>query len=274
MTWADQGERTLSEALAEVDLVVTSPHAATMVPAELEPWLSPTVDSGFIEQWADHLIAAVCRRWAQIDPAVIYLENPHPWFVFEPNITPGVYRPLVDDFESAARAETISTVKSRGADVYARARQSILENLQRMTAGSPPGTIATVSVHDSIDFRGQSGLLGLSNRGDSAGNSRPEDPNVTMEPERLRLLADSHRTGLRVSSHDQVALNRPRIGGYEIVDAARRFPQIDAVSAEFRREFLTGGADELSPERIENLAQDLQRSWLHYRTSSTSTSRI
>ncbi len=271
--WTDRASRSLDDALAVADLLISSPHGSTEIPTELRPWLNLDVVDELVAANADHLIAAVVRRWAETDPSVIFIQNPQPWFVSEPNAVAGIFRELKSDDEIQERAKALAAVNANGAARYERHRLELLGALSRQTAGSVPGTIATMSVHDTSDFRGAPGILSLANRGDSAGNLRPGEVEVTMDPERLRLLADSHRTAFRVSSHDDVTLNSPRVGGREIVSTARQFPDFDAVHVEYRRDFLTRGETDLSDERIDELAGVFQRTWLHYRASGVNTAR-
>ncbi|WP_244632446.1 hypothetical protein [Microbacterium sp. Se63.02b] len=131
-------------------------------------------------------------------------------------------------------------------------------------------------------------VVALSNRGDPRGDERdPADP-PTMDPERLRALADAHRAGFRVEQPDAVALNTPYLGSQEIRAAGARFRELadqaveaalelDAVQAEFRREYLLG-ADAVSelhrpgtewiredPAQVRAVAEASRRSWDLYR---------
>lgn len=109
-----------------------------------------------------------------------------------------------------------------------------------------------------------------------------------MHPERLRALADAHRAGFRVEQPDAVALNAPYLGSQEIRAACERFRELsvqaaeaalelDAVQAEFLREYLLGPAavEELhrpgsdwvrqDPTHVREVAAACQRAWDLYR---------
>jgi len=85
--YAGHDSRSLEEALAEADVLVALPHAGTEIPGELRPYLAP----GFAGNprlrldFSDVAVAAVARRWAQIDRRVILVENPHHRLVRDPD---------------------------------------------------------------------------------------------------------------------------------------------------------------------------------------------
>ena len=84
---AGRGERSLDDALAEADLLVATPHAGSALPAELEPFLAPgfAASDRLRLDFTDVATRAVTRRWAEIDPRVVLVENPHPRLVRDPN---------------------------------------------------------------------------------------------------------------------------------------------------------------------------------------------
>lgn len=328
--WADRPHRSLDVAIAEADLLVTCPHAGAEIPAELAPWLAPGLSKRLQFDVADVSTRAVARRWAEIDPSIVYLENPHPRLVRDPD-RPRPEDPADELRRAMAQAhtaddpvdlggieflrvpdtdadldelvQTLLTVAERGMDVYQRARTELVRRLLATRPASPNLPITTMSLHDTMNHLARRDgsvaveravadrlpdVMTLSNRGDVAGNPRSADPAVTMDPERLRVLADSFRAGFRVSSHDEVALNRPQLGGDEIISAARKFSGIeigdrravlDSVHAEFRREYLLGeeataelgrpGTDwpETDEDRVTTVAKRLRKSWTHYRAT-------
>ncbi|GAA1962309.1 N-formylglutamate amidohydrolase [Kitasatospora viridis] len=83
--YADRGRRSLGEALAEADLIVCTPHAGALVPAELAPFLDPGLTRRLQFDFTDVATSAVTRRWAELDRRVIVVENPHPRMVRDPN---------------------------------------------------------------------------------------------------------------------------------------------------------------------------------------------
>lgn len=337
--WADREHRGLGEALATAEVLVSCPHATAEIPGELAEWIAPGLTRRLQFDFSDVTTRAIARRWAEIDPSILYVENPHPRFLRDPNRA----RPdrVADQLREALRrvraagggpvdlagvdairpvtfggiavltvpesdtgidrlVETFLAVGERGVDVYQRARRDLVARLLESRPASPMLPVTTVSFHDTMNhIAGPDGALDhprapqdrlprvvtLSNRGDAAGNPRTQEPTVTIDPERLRVLADSHRTGFGVCHHDEIALNRPYLGGDEIVSAAREFglghvPGLDAVQAEFSREYLLGtsataeltvpgdGWPETDVERVEKIARRLRKSWAHYRATA------
>ena len=79
------GERDIDDALADVDLVVTGPHASAAMPAELQPFVDVRFTRRLQYDFTDVSTSPVARRWAQIDPHVLYIEDPHPRAVRDAN---------------------------------------------------------------------------------------------------------------------------------------------------------------------------------------------
>ncbi|MFZ4894080.1 N-formylglutamate amidohydrolase [Plantibacter sp. Mn2098] len=83
--WADQQHRSLDEAIAGADLLVSCPHAGAAIPAEIAQFLSPAFTRRLQYDFTDVSTSAVVRRWAAIDPRIVYVENPHPRLIRDPN---------------------------------------------------------------------------------------------------------------------------------------------------------------------------------------------
>ncbi|MCD9152918.1 hypothetical protein [Aeromicrobium duanguangcaii] len=250
--YADSRHRSLDEAIADAEVLVTCPDATASWPAELEPWVSPALTRRRQDDVASGRARLVARRWATIDPTVIYVENPHPRIVSHPD--PSV---LV-----SPDPDVVAEVAARGADVYRATRLELVRRLVLARSNRPMRTLTAVTLHDEVTPRDEPAVLTLGNGGDHAGDPRPLDPFITMDPERLRLLADSHRAGFGVRSHGEIALNRSRSECEETVGTARDFDHVDAVRADLSRAHLT------DIETIEEVARRLRRSWLHYRTTA------
>jgi hypothetical protein len=75
----------LRDALPRFDVLVTGPHATAAIPAELKPFLSRRLTRRKQFDFSDVSTSAIGRRWAQIDSHVLYVENPHPRLVLDPN---------------------------------------------------------------------------------------------------------------------------------------------------------------------------------------------
>lgn len=83
--WAHRDRRTLDEAVRDADILVTAPHAGAAIPAELGEFLAPEFTRRLQFDYTDCSTSPVVRRWAQIDPHIVVVENPHPRMVRDPN---------------------------------------------------------------------------------------------------------------------------------------------------------------------------------------------
>jgi hypothetical protein len=85
--FAGRDSRSLEDALAEADVLVTLPHAGEEIPMELAPHLAPAFADSPRLRWdlADQAVRAVALRWAELDPKVVLVENPHPRLVRDPD---------------------------------------------------------------------------------------------------------------------------------------------------------------------------------------------
>ncbi|MDR2999167.1 MAG: N-formylglutamate amidohydrolase [Microbacterium sp.] len=197
---------------------------------------------------------------------------------------------------------TFVEVAERGLGVYERIRDDLterflargLENGGRFTRLSFHDTMNTTTTRDGAvnvarDEKDRlPRVVALSNRGDSLGAERTPDDPPTMDPARLRRLAQAHREGFGVADPADVALNKPYLGSQEILAAGARFRQadaqaraagleLDAVQAEFLREFLLGdaavaelhrpGTDWITedPAHVDAVAASCRSAWDLYR---------
>ncbi len=80
-----RGERDLDDHLADVDLVITGPHASAAFPAEMQPFVDVRLTKRLQYDFTDISTSPVTRRWAEIDPHVLYIEDPHPRAVRDAN---------------------------------------------------------------------------------------------------------------------------------------------------------------------------------------------
>lgn len=263
--WADPTDRGLDTAVTEAELLLTCPAATAAVPAELTPWLATDLTPDRQRDLADLPGRAVARRWAAIDPTVLYVENPHPRPIL------GLLQIPSDPAAATALASALDEVASHGSDVFGTTVNSLLARLLAERPVSPTRPITVLTLTTAADpLHELPVVLTLANRGDAAGNPLPEDPFTTMLPERVRMLADSLRTGFRVSSHDEVALNRDPAADEDSFATAQRFgrgpgPIVDAARLTLRREVVTGQG--LDDDRVDRIAKRLRRSWAHYRTT-------
>lgn len=83
--YASPERRTLEDAIREADVLVSCPHSGARIPAEVAPFLAPEFTKRLQYDFTDVATSAICRRWAEIDPRIVYVENPHPRLVRDPN---------------------------------------------------------------------------------------------------------------------------------------------------------------------------------------------
>ncbi|MGH3705601.1 MAG: N-formylglutamate amidohydrolase, partial [Agromyces sp.] len=83
--YAGKGEVGLDEAIARADVLVTAPHAGAAIPEELVPFLIPEFTRRLQFDFTDCSTSPVVRRWAEIDPRIVVVENPHPRMIRDPN---------------------------------------------------------------------------------------------------------------------------------------------------------------------------------------------
>jgi hypothetical protein len=102
-----KGERDLDDALAEIDLVISGPHASAAFPEELAPFVDHRFTRRLQYDFTDVSTSPVARRWAEIDPRVLYIEDPHPRAVRDAN------RARPDDLIAGLR-EAFDRLRSAG----------------------------------------------------------------------------------------------------------------------------------------------------------------
>lgn len=105
--FADRENRSLKQALMTADVLISCPHAGAAIPAELRPFLVPEFTRRLQYDFTDCSTSAIVRRWAELDPTVIYVENPHPRLVRDPN------RARPDDL-AASLVEALRRVREAG----------------------------------------------------------------------------------------------------------------------------------------------------------------
>jgi hypothetical protein len=81
----DKGRRPVGDVLGEIDLIITGPHASAAFPAEMAPYVDDGLTCRLQHDFTDVSTSPVGRRWAEIDPHVLYVENPHPRAVRDAN---------------------------------------------------------------------------------------------------------------------------------------------------------------------------------------------
>lgn len=170
--WAGKGDgRTLDEALDAADLLVSTPHGGSAMPEEVLEFVVPTYTRRLQFDYSDCTTAPICRRWAEIDPRLVYVENPHPRLVRDPNRAKPVdpagslreailrvrtagpgnrvdlagvdairpvsfsFQPVLvipdDDTELERLTATFAAAAAQGLEVYERTRDSLRDEMMR-----------------------------------------------------------------------------------------------------------------------------------------------
>ena len=83
--YANPETRSLDDAIADADVLVATPHSGAAIPAELAEFLSPALTRRLQYDFSDVATAAIVRRWAEIDPRIVAVINPHPRLIRDPN---------------------------------------------------------------------------------------------------------------------------------------------------------------------------------------------
>lgn len=74
-----------SDVAADIDLVLTGPHASAALPRELEPFVDRSLTQRLQFDYSDIISDSLARRWAEIDPRVVYVRNPVSRLIFDQN---------------------------------------------------------------------------------------------------------------------------------------------------------------------------------------------
>lgn len=83
--WRGRGREPFEAAAGRIRTVVLGPHASAAFPAELQSFVSPALTRRKQLDYSDVLTSALGRAWAQADPTLVFVENPHSRLVMDPN---------------------------------------------------------------------------------------------------------------------------------------------------------------------------------------------
>lgn len=108
-----KGEVPFDEVAGRIDLVLTGPHATAAIPRELEPFLERGLTRRQQHDFSDMTTSDLCKRWAEVDERVVYVEFPHHRMLFDPNRDwpehpEGGLRAFFERAEAQARGERVS----------------------------------------------------------------------------------------------------------------------------------------------------------------------
>ncbi|MDV8066127.1 N-formylglutamate amidohydrolase [Rhodococcus sp. IEGM 1366] len=188
--YADRESRTLDDAIAGADLLVSCPHSGSAIPEELAEFLAPEFTRRLQFDFTDMSTSAIVRRWAEIDPRIVYVENPHPRMIRDPNrakpenleaslreafarvhqagagnkvdltgvdavrpVTFSFYPLLLEPTDDAGwkrLADTFTETADRGLGVYERTRDSLVEKMVEK-GFEVRRSFTTLSFHDTMN---------------------------------------------------------------------------------------------------------------------------
>jgi hypothetical protein len=80
-----QGESELADVLADIDVIVTGPHASAAFPEELRPYVDTRLSRRLQYDFSDFSTHPVAECWAALDLHVLYVHDPHPRAVRDAN---------------------------------------------------------------------------------------------------------------------------------------------------------------------------------------------
>lgn len=330
-----QGDSELDDVLADVDLIVTGPHATAAFPAELRPFVDESLTRRLQYDFSDVSTHPVAMRWAAHDLHTLYVHDPHPRAVrdanrprpadlvatireaferlaAEPEGRPSLagvdatrpvtfgYLPVLRRPQTEAEWTELGNVLAAtcalGIDEYERVRDDVVERVidakvRRLARLEPTRmtlrqrniamSLNVLSMHDTMNHTARPdgavclerppadrlpAVVSLSNRGDAEGNPRissvgglrAEIDVPSMDPALLRTIGDAYRLAFDAHEPDDVAYNRPYLGGHETQlagprlrtlqpltlvrndDRPARSLRLGAWQNEFLREFLLG----------------------------------
>ncbi len=330
----DKGRRRLDDVLGDIDLIITGPHASAAFPEEMAPFVDDRLTRRLQHDFTDISTSPVGRRWAQIDPHVLYIENPHPRAVRDAN------RARPDDLGAGLRAafdrlraagesqrpslegvdavrpvtfgylpvlreprtdggwvelvEALTTAGALGVDAYERVRDDLIgrtidAKLTRLISLDPADVtvsewrsasiLLVMSLHDTMNHTARPdgaicverqpvdrlpNVVALSNHGGPDANVRAgtggplaDDDVLALDPTTMRSIANAYRWAFDAYGPDDVAFNRPYLGGFETRHISPRLRslatnaivscdgvpvslKLGAWQNEFLREFLLG----------------------------------
>jgi hypothetical protein len=86
--WQGKGTTPFCERAAAIDTIVFGPHASFAFPAELKPFISTELTRRTQCDFSDMTTSPLGRAWAEADPHVVFIENPHARLVMDANRKP------------------------------------------------------------------------------------------------------------------------------------------------------------------------------------------
>ena len=282
----DKGVRDLDDVLAEIDVVVTGPHATAAFPAELQPFVDPSLTQRLQYDFSDWSTSPIARRWAAIDEHVLYIEDPHPRAVrdanrpkpadllaglreafdrlaAEPDGRPSLggvdavrpvtfgYLPVLrrpqDDAEWDALGAALHSAGALGVDEYERVRDSLIERVVEARMRQHGGGEALIHV----DVLSIHDTMNTTARPDGAVclERTPED----RLPELVALSNRGDALGERREGAEPTSMPAARLRA--IGEAYRQAFEVPAGHVAYNRPYLGGHETQLAGPRLVELQQ-------------------
>ena len=188
--WRGKEHQSFLRAAGKIDTIVLAPHATAAFPAELAPFVSPTLTRRQQFDYSDVTTSALGRAWAAADEHTVFIENPHPRLVCDANRPPPVsigsdlrefyqrlraaegarasftgidtVRPITfagmpvlteptDEWEMDRLVETLEACALNGATVYDQMRGHVLNLVLAARNERPP--LLVISLHDTDTYK-------------------------------------------------------------------------------------------------------------------------
>lgn len=189
--WQGRGLQPFAAAAPHIDTIVLGPHASAAFPAELQPFVAPELTRRKQFDYSDVITSSLGRAWAQADPQVVFVENPHSRLVLDGNreppadVGPGlreffarlarqragekvgfggvdavrpvtfagelVLREPASEAQWAELLDALATAGRLGARPYFAARQTVLDAV--LAARKPGAALRVVSLHDTMNTK-------------------------------------------------------------------------------------------------------------------------
>lgn len=253
--WANPEQRSLDQAIAAADVLVTTPHSGAAIPEELAPFLSPALTRRLQYDYSDVATASIVRRWAQIDPRIVAVINPHPRLVRDPN------RPKPDDV-AATLAQAVERVRAAGA--WQPVDLTGVDAIRPVTFSFFPILEipeSSAGVGDLVDTFARVAAQGLDVY--QATNARLLDRFIEKTQQGRAEGADAHFT--RLSFHDTMNTTTTRDGAVSVARQAKdRLPDVVALSNRGDHEArLRADQDPARPDDPPTMAAELMQALAH-----------
>lgn len=219
--YKDMDTRSLAEAIGTADLLVSCPHSGDAIPQELAPFLAPEFTHRLQFDYSDRTTGPIVRKWAELDERIIYVENPHPRLLRDPNRArpADLSAQLREAFARVRAAGTWNKVDLTGVDTIRPVTFSFFPMLR--VPSSDVELEAMVKAFESVAERG----LGVYE------STRDSIREAMIASASDRVRDGGHARITTLSFHDTMNHTTTRDGAVNILRAeADQLPQVVALS--------------------------------------------